>query len=129
MKKWTSDKLPEGYPTDCSRRLLNEVIQDLSDELYTKTQAGKFNEIWRFLVITLIQSGHNELQRRNNTLVLKATVLGLIVSLIAIGLTMLDLKTSSNWESKQIQRLDEQKQIQQQILQELMLQTRSNTQI
>ena len=129
MKKWTSDKLPEGYPTDCSRRLLNEVIQDLSDELYTKTQAGKLNEIWRFLVITLIQSGHNELQRRNNTLVLKATVLGLIVSLIAIGLTMLDLKTSSNWESKQIQRLDEQKQIQQQILQELMLQTRSNTQI
>lgn len=118
-KKWTIDNLPKGYPTECGRKILNDVIQDLSDELYKKTQGGKFNEIWRFLVITFIQSGHNELQRRNNRLMLKANIFGLIISLIAISLTMLGLKTSSNWESNQIQRLDEQKQIQQQILEKL----------
>jgi len=122
-EKWTSGKLPKGFPTECGRKLLNDVIQNLSDELYTKTQNGKSNEFWRFLVITLIQSGHNELQRRNNILVLKATVSGLIISLIAISLTILGLKTSSNWESEQIQILDEQKKIQQQILQEITSKT------
>ena len=118
-EKWTIDKLPEGYPTKCGRTVLNDVIQDLSDELYKKTQEGKDNPFWRFLGINSIQSGHNELQKRNNNIVLKATIFGLIISIIAIGLTLLDLKTSSNWESEQIKRLDEQKQIQQEILQEI----------
>ena len=118
-KKWANDNLPKGYPTECRRNILNNVIQDLSDELYAKTQAGKINEIWRFLVINLIQSGHNELQRRNNLLVLRTTSIGLVISLIAIGLTMIDLKTSHNWETQQIKIIDEQKQIQQQILEKL----------
>lgn len=114
--KYTIGSLPEGYPTECRRKILNDVIQDLSDELYTKTQGGKDSEIWRFLIITFIQSGHNELQRRNNNFMLIANGLGLVISLVAIGLTVMGLKTSSGWESNQIQRLDEQKQIQQQIL-------------
>ena len=118
-KKWRVDSLPKGYPTECGRKTLNNVIQDLSDELYKKTQEGKVNEAWRFLGITLIQSGHNELQRRNNNLILKANILGLIISLIAISLTMISLKTSSDWESKQIQKLDHQILIQQQILEKL----------
>ena len=117
--KYTIDTLPEGYPNDCKRRILNKVIQDLSDELYEKTQKGKSNEFWRFLIINSIQSGHNEMQRRNNNLISKATILGLIISLIAIGLTIINLKTSSNWESNQVQMLDGQKQIQQQILEEI----------
>lgn len=118
-RKYTIDTLPDGYPTECGRKILNDAIQDLSDELYEKTQGGKFNEMWRFLVITSIQSGHNELQRRNNNLILKANVFGLVISLAAIGLTVIGLKTSSSWESNQIRGLDEQKQIQQQILEEI----------
>ena len=118
-KKWAAGSLPKGYPGECGRKILNDVIQDLSDELYQKTQGGKFSEVWRFLVITSIQSGHSELQRRNNSLMLAASVISLLVSLIAIGLTMAGLETSSNWEASQIQALDEQKQIQQQIFEEI----------
>lgn len=118
-QKWTTEKLPKGYPTECKRKELNEAIQDLSNELYEKTQKGKSNEFWRFLILNLIQSGHNELQRQNNSLIAKATLGGLIISLIAVFLSIMSLQTSSNWESNQIKMLDEQKQIQQQILEEI----------
>lgn len=63
-KKWQNDNLPKGYPTKCDTKQLNEVIQDLSEELYQKTQNGKINGIWRFQVTTLIKSGRDELKQR-----------------------------------------------------------------
>ena len=118
-QKWTTENLPTGYPIECERKELNKAIQDLSDELYNKTKRGKVSEIWRFLLLNLIESGHNELQRRNNNLIAKATLGGLIISLIAVYLSIMSLRTSSGLESSQIKILDEQKQIQQQILEEI----------
>ncbi len=63
-EKWTSDKLPKGFPTECGRKLLNDVIQDLSDERYQKTQNGKVNVIWERLVSGLLESGREELRQR-----------------------------------------------------------------
>lgn len=122
--KWTTENLPKGYPTECERKELNEAIQDLSNELYKKTQEGKNNEFWRFLILNLIQSGHNELQRRNNSLIAKITLGSLIISLIAVSLSIMSLQTSFSWESNQIKMLDEQKQIQQQILEEIRASSR-----
>ena len=118
-QKLTTENLPTGYPIECERKELNEAIQDLSDELYEKTQRGKVNESWRFLILNLVESGQNELQRRNNNLIAKATLGGLIISLIAVYLSIISLRTSSSLESSQIKILDEQKQIQQQILEEI----------
>ena len=63
-EKWASDKLPEGYPTKCSEEQLKDVIQDLSDERYQKTQNGKVNVIWERLVSGLLESGREELRQR-----------------------------------------------------------------
>ena len=63
-EKWASDKLPEGYPTKCSAGQLKNVIQDLSDERYHKTQNGKVNVIWERLVSDLLESGREELRQR-----------------------------------------------------------------
>ena len=122
IKKWTSDNLPKGYPTKCGRRILNNVIEDLSEELVHKTindNKDLYNKTWANRIITFIQLGHGELQRKNNFLMLIANILGLLIALIAIYLSVISLLTTSNWESQQIQALDEQKQIQQQIFEKI----------
>ena len=120
-QKWTTENLPKEYPTKCGRKELNEAIQDLSDELYKETLKGRSNEFWRFLILNLIQLGHNELQRRNNSLVAKTTLGGVIISLIALYISIKSAQTSSNWELSQMRMLDEQKQIQKEILEEIKI--------
>lgn len=120
-EKWTTDKLPVGYPK-CKRRDLNNAIKDLTDEFTSrsiKDSKDFVNKGWSNRITNFIQLGQNELQHRNNTISLIANGIGLLVAIIAVYLALASLKTSSSWESNQIQRLDEQKQIQQQILEEI----------
>jgi hypothetical protein len=115
-QKWTTEKLPDGYPVKSKRKILQEVIQDLSEELVAKTKLGKSNEFWRFLILNHIQSGKDELQNRNNSLLAGVTLGGLAISLIAIFISIADFRSSANWEKNQIKILDKQTSVQVQIL-------------
>ena len=79
-KKWSTGILPKGYPKECGGDVLNDVIQDLSSELYDKIQDGKFNKLWEFLITNLIQSGHEELQHRNNKIAVRVSIAATIIA-------------------------------------------------
>ena len=120
-EKWTLEKLPAGYPR-CKRGVLYDAIKDLSDELVnrsTKDSKDLFNPIWRDRITAFIQLGQNELQRKNNATTLIISGIGLVVALIAISFSVVSIWTSSRWESRQIQIIDEQQKIQKQILEEI----------
>lgn len=85
-EKWTADKLPENYP-QCSRRDLRNAIKDLSAELVIRSlrDAKDFESRgWKERIVAFIQIGSSELQHRSSNYALTATLVGLLISLIAI---------------------------------------------
>jgi hypothetical protein len=64
QEKWNTGNLPDGYPIRCDTNQIKKTVQDLSDEYYQKTQAGKFNKVWEKVIRNLIESGRKELERR-----------------------------------------------------------------
>ena len=117
-EKWKTDKLPVGYP-ECKRRDLNNAIKDLTDEFTSrsiKDSKDFFNKGWSNRITNFIQLGQNELRHRNNNISLVANGIGLLMAIIAVCLALVSLRTSADWEMRQLQLLDELKQIQQQTL-------------
>ena len=121
-KKWTVQELPDGYPIVCNRNVLNDVVKDLSDDFISRTIKDNkdfINKGWRDRIIIFIQLGQNELQRRNNNIVLSANAIGLLVALIAVLFSWTSFQAGSHWESRQIEILSNQEKIQQQTLEEI----------
>jgi len=93
-QKWRHDNLPQGFPTRCSGDELRDVIQDLYEEFSIKTKEGKINVIWESLVTKSIEAARSELQHRIAYLAFWATVVGLLISLLAIGISISALSGS-----------------------------------
>ena len=88
-EKWSSEKVPIGYPMSCSSDQIRDVIQDLSEEKYKKLQNGKVNIIWEKIVDDLVKNGQAELAQRREArhwyekppgMIAISTVIGLVVA-------------------------------------------------
>lgn len=66
-EKWSSERVPSGYPASCNSDQIREVIQDLSEEKYNKLQRGKHNVIWEKIIDDLIKNGQAELAQKRET--------------------------------------------------------------
>ncbi len=63
-EKWHVEKLPAGYPTQCSNEDLSNALQDLIDEYRQKKLGGKNNKIWEDIISQLIKQGRDEMSSR-----------------------------------------------------------------
>jgi len=91
VKKWTIEKPPEGYPRKCKRDDLSDAVKDFSDEFLEKCindNKDFFNKGWKDRSLAFIQLGQTELQRRNNVLMLWIAGITLLVSLIAVCVSL-----------------------------------------
>lgn len=92
-QKWTADKLPTGYPTQCTRAALKDAITDLAEQFVTKSLNDNkdfVNQGWGRRITSLVQLGHDELQERNNKIMLWAQGIGLLISLVAIAVALIN---------------------------------------
>lgn len=86
--KWSSEKVPIGYPQSCSSDQIRNVIQDLSEEKSAKLRGGKNNVIWEKIVDDHIKNGQAELAERRETRRWYEKPVGMIAIGIAIGLVV-----------------------------------------
>lgn len=73
IQKWHSGYVPDGYPQKCSIEEILNVVQDLNEEYRLKLQQSKNNPVWEKVILNLVQSGKDELIRRNSTPTFVAT--------------------------------------------------------
>ncbi|MDO8514234.1 MAG: hypothetical protein Q7S50_01690 [bacterium] len=96
-KKWSSERVPVGYPMSCSSDQIRDVIQDLSEEKHDKLQKGKFNIAWEKIVDDLIKNGQAELAQRRETRRWYEKPIGMIAIGIVIGLVVAYLTHYFGW--------------------------------
>jgi len=96
-KKWSSEKVPIGYPTSCSSDQIRDVIQDLSEEKHEKLQKGKINIIWEKIVDDLVKNGQAELAQRREARRWYEKPVGMIAIGIVIGLVVAYLTHYFGW--------------------------------
>lgn len=96
-EKWSSERVPVGYPASCSPDQIRDVVQDLSEEKHNKLQMGKHNVIWEKIVDDLIKNGQAELAERRDVRRWYEKPAGMIGIGVAIGLVVAYLTHFFGW--------------------------------
>lgn len=84
-EKWSSDKLPLGYPATCNSDLIREVVEDLVEDKRSRLLGGKVNAIWEKVIDDLIKNGQKELEQRRAVRKWHERPFGLILIGVLIG--------------------------------------------